>query len=98
MNANKFFLDTNIIVYTFDQTAPEKQKIAQNLLEDALIGKGIISYQVIQEFMNLALRKFQPSMSHTQAHRYLQQVLMPICDFYPSNDFWLFRNFRGKLL
>ena len=42
MSAKKFFLDTNIIVYTFDQTAPHKQKIAQQLLEQTLSGEGCI--------------------------------------------------------
>ena len=88
MNASKFFLDTNIIVYTFDITAPEKQNIAQGLLESALNNGGIISYQVIQEFMNLALRKFQPVMTHKQAQDYLREVLLIICDFYPTDDFY----------
>ncbi len=88
MNANKFFLDTNIIAYTFDKTATRKQAIAQQLLECALKNQGIISFQVIQEFMNLALRKFAPAMSHKQAHNYLQAVLLPICDYYPSDSFY----------
>ena len=40
MNANKYFLDTNIIAYTFDNTAQKKQKIAQQLLESALRNEG----------------------------------------------------------
>ena len=88
MNVNRFFLDTNIIVYTFDKTAPQKQNIAQGLLESALDNKGVISYQVIQEFMNLALRKFQPVMTYTQAQDYLREVLLIICDFYPTDDFY----------
>ena len=88
MSAEKFFLDTNIIAYTFDHSAPEKQKIAQQLLEQCLAGEGGISYQVIQEFTNIALRKFSPAMSVEQAQRYLQDVLNPICEFYPNEAFY----------
>lgn len=88
MSADSFFLDTNILVYTFDKTAPLKQQVAQHLLEEALRKRGIISYQVIQEFMNLALRKFTPVMTHDQASRYLSDVLLPICDYYPTDAFY----------
>jgi predicted nucleic acid-binding protein len=82
MSAAEFFLDTNVLVYTFDQTAPVKQAKAQALLEQALLGEGCISFQVIQEFLNLALRKFDPPMSEAQAHRYLKTILEPLCMVY----------------
>jgi len=88
MSAKKFFLDTNIVVYTFDQTAPHKQKIAQQLLEQSLLGGGCISYQVIQEFINIALRKFSPAMSIDQAQRYIADILTPICEYYPNEQFY----------
>jgi len=88
MNANYFFLDTNIIAYTFDKTAPEKQTVSQQLVEKALSNEGVISYQVIQEFINLALRKFSPPMTERQAKRYLQTVLLQICDYYPADIFF----------
>lgn len=79
MSGVEFFLDTNTLVYTFDRTAPEKQARAVQLLELALSGKGCISFQVIQEFLNLALRKFAPPMTEAQARRYLQTTLEPLC-------------------
>ncbi len=88
MSAKKFFLDTNILIYTFDKTAPEKQDISKQLIESALNNKGVISYQVVQEFMNIALRKFTPPMTNTQAQRYLADVLMPICSYYPIDNFY----------
>lgn len=88
MSAKRFFLDTNVIVYTFDHTAPQKQDVAQQLVEKSLTGEGCISYQVIQEFLNLALRKFSPHMSMSQAQRYLQNVLLPLCDYYPGEKFY----------
>lgn len=88
MSAKRFFLDTNVIAYTFDKSAPEKQITARQLLELSLAGKGFISYQVMQEFINISVRKFSPAMTAEQAQRYLQDVLMPICKFYPNEEFY----------
>lgn len=54
--SDRFFLDTNIFVYSFDQTAVVKAGKAVQLIRKALTTqKGIISYQVVQEFFNVAL-------------------------------------------
>ena len=85
----EFFLDTNILVYTFDETSPAKQARARELVEDALENRsGVISYQVTQEFLNVATRKFVPPLSADQALRYLQQVLEPLCSVFSSNDLY----------
>jgi predicted nucleic acid-binding protein len=81
----RFFLDTNILVYTFDSAAPRKRKIAHDLVAHALRDRnGIISYQVIQEFLNVALRKFAPPMSLSEAQSYLRRVLIPLCEVFPD--------------
>lgn len=80
-----FFLDTNILAYSFDLVAPQKQKIADQLLTDALeTQRGIISTQIVQEFINLALRKFARPMNVPECREYLQKVLLPLCRYYPS--------------
>ena len=57
---DKYFLDTSIFVYSFDKNFKEKQKIAQKLISNAVkSGKGVISYQIIQEFLNVATGKFK---------------------------------------
>jgi predicted nucleic acid-binding protein len=85
----RFFLDTNVLVYTFDSTAPGKQRIAQALVSRALKERsGIISWQVIQEFLNVALRKFAPPMSSLEAQTYLQRVLMPLCEVFPDSSLY----------
>ena len=88
---NKYFLDTNIIIYTFDSSNKSKQQKAQHLVEQALTNNiGHISYQVIQEFLNVATTKFLVPLSPLEAALYLEKVLIPLCDFYPSGDFYLF--------
>lgn len=81
----EFFLDTNIFVYTFDRQEPDKQAQARRLVERALgTGDGVVSSQVVQEFLNVALRKFERPLSDEQALRYLREVLDPLCSVFPS--------------
>ena len=81
----EFFLDTNIFVYTFDRREPKKQARARGLVERALgTGDGVVSSQVVQEFLNVALRKFERPLSDEQALRYLREVLDPLCSVFPS--------------
>jgi len=47
---DRVFLDTNILIYGYSVTEPEKQKVAEGVIET---GKSIISTQVIQEFSNI---------------------------------------------
>jgi len=85
----KFFLDTNILVYTFDATAPAKQQIARELVSTALhLQHGVISYQVVQEFLNVATRKFSPALTLTDANIYLNKVLMPLCELFPCMSYY----------
>ncbi|MBD3309523.1 PIN domain-containing protein [candidate division KSB3 bacterium] len=84
---DKYFLDTNIFVYSFDTLNPGKRKIALDIISKALTqSKGIISYQVIQEFMNVALRKFKVPLGSNDCQKYLTVVLEPICEVYSSID------------
>ena len=80
-----FFLDTNIVVYSFDLTQTGKQNTAKGIIEKALRSdEGIISFQVVQEFLNVATRKFSVPMPTTAASRYLREVLEPLCSVYPT--------------
>lgn len=84
-----FFLDTNIFAYLFDPTAPDKQYTANFLVERALqSGQGVISSQVVQEFLNLAGRKFAKSLNISAQHDFLRGVLLPLCAHYPSSGFY----------
>ncbi len=81
----KYFLDTNIFVYSFDQSQPEKRELALDLIAAALqSGDGLISTQVIQEFLNVATRKFATPMKTEDCRAYLTKVLHPLCQVYPD--------------
>jgi predicted nucleic acid-binding protein len=86
---DKFFLDTNLLIYSFDSREFTKQQQAQHLIVQALSNqKGIISFQVVQEFLNAARRKFANPLSATDCQTYLTQVLMPLCQAFPQLDLY----------
>lgn len=55
MNA-KVFLDTNILVYSYSSTEPQKQAIAQQLITES---NSYISTQVLTELCNIMTRKLK---------------------------------------
>ena len=84
-----FFIDTNIFVYTFDSRSPAKKSRALALIQKALeSGRGIISYQVIQEFLNVAGKKFKIPLNVQDQRLYLEEVLSPLCEIFPSTGFY----------
>jgi len=79
MSADKIFLDTNIFIYSFDSSVPIKQKIAKDLIGRATKNRtGTVSYQVIQEFYNVAFRKFSTPMSEAEAAFYFSNTFLPL--------------------
>jgi predicted nucleic acid-binding protein len=71
------FLDTNILVYSYDTVDLRKQEIAQTLVDRALDGNFIISGQVLAEFSSTLLHKMSPSMTPPGLTRILD-ALSPI--------------------
>lgn len=88
--SDRYFLDTNIIVYSFDRRSPRKCRTARELIRDALEhGTGTISYQVVHEFANIASRKFASPLSMDEIKGYFLKVLKPICTIYWTVDLFL---------
>lgn len=86
----RFFLDTNVFVYSFDASAPAKARRATELIRRAVAtGKGIVSYQVVQEFFNVALRRFAQPMTVAEAERYLATVFRPLLAVHASQSLYL---------
>jgi predicted nucleic acid-binding protein len=86
---DKYFLDTNLFVYSFDSNEPVKKSIARDLIQSSLKDKmGCISSQVIQEFLNVSSKKFDPPISYDDSLKYLNTVLAPLCEIYTSIDLY----------
>lgn len=88
--SDRFFLDTNIFVYSFDSAESAKSLRANELIRDALAsGKGVVSYQVVQEFLNVALRRFARPMTPLQTEQYLSITLIPLLAVHSSRSLYL---------
>jgi predicted nucleic acid-binding protein len=90
MNAlTRVFLDTNIFVYQFDHREPAKQKRAQTLIEHMVSdADGCISTQVVQEFLNVALKKHPETLTPPKLSRVINEILSPLCAHLPSPEFY----------
>jgi predicted nucleic acid-binding protein len=83
--SGRFFLDTNIFVYSFDVNSPKKTTQSTKLIRRAIeTGGGIVSYQVVQEFFNVALRRFAKPMSCSDAEQYLSTTFRPLLSVHSS--------------
>jgi predicted nucleic acid-binding protein len=60
--AERYFIDTNILVYTVTADAPAKQRAALDLLRQLHSStSGVLSTQVLKEYCNVALKKLKLS-------------------------------------
>ncbi|MBW1790036.1 MAG: PIN domain-containing protein [Deltaproteobacteria bacterium] len=86
---DKYFIDTNVFVYSFDQKDDDKRRKSNELIKNALLNhNGCISSQVIQEFINVATRKFISPMSIQDCEKYLKNVLSPLCQVFTSLELY----------
>lgn len=86
---DRYFIDTNIFVYSFDPRDKSKQKKAKEIIGTALSGhNGIISFQVIQEFISLAAKKFATPFASKEQLAYLEEVLDPLCAIHSSTELY----------
>ena|SRR6185437_13620845 len=77
--SGRAFLDTNLFVYAYDRRDAIKQSIALNLIRDLTESdEGVISYQVAQEFFNVALKQSKIAMPIADAQILLQDVFRPL--------------------
>ena len=69
-------------MYSFDVSSPKKAGQAKKLIKGAIeMRSGIVSYQVVQEFFNVALRRFSMPMSGVDAEQYFLttfRALLPV--------------------
>lgn len=74
--SDKFFVDTNILVYAHDRAAGVKHEQARSLIERLWnSGGGVLSTQVLQELCVNLRRKTAHPLSIEQTRRLLQDYL-----------------------
>ena len=84
MNAESF-IDTNIFVYQLERLDARKADIADGLIEHGIETQtACISFQVIQECINTAIRKAEVPLTEEELRKYLVDVLAPLCRVQPD--------------
>ena len=85
----RFFLDTNILVYAYDDHEPNKRSTAQNLLtKPTECDNGVLSVQVLGEFFNVVTRNLKNPMTTDEAWQIIttlsilpvQEIDLPMVD------------------
>ncbi len=82
---DKYFLDTNILIYSVDNLEMIKKNRSLALVNEGVISrKGVISWQVLQEFLNVATRKIETAFKPQDLNEYMKKILNPLCEIYPD--------------
>jgi predicted nucleic acid-binding protein len=73
---DKYFVDTNILLYAHDPSAGAKRDRARQLLEHLwTTGQGVLSTQVLQELYVNLRRKVKPPVAVDEIRRLVQDYL-----------------------
>ena len=81
------FLDTNVFIYLFDETNDHKREKAVRLVQESLENEtGCISYQVVQETINVITRKLNATPE--KARQILEDTLMPLWRVNPTRTLY----------
>jgi len=86
--SDKVFLDTNTVIYSYSEDEPEKQKIANDILEK-YSNQIIISNQVINELSNTLFRKFKLNADE------VRETVLELNDNFPIVNFNLQTQLKG---
>lgn len=86
MTMMPILIDTNILIYLYDQNQTDKQNKSKRVLEQLeLTCSGRLSVQVLAEFFSVSTRKLSPNLTPAEA---LEQInlfirLWPVFDLTP---------------
>lgn len=79
---DRVFMDTNILVYAYDQHDTQKQTKAQGLLTDGIKQENLfLSVQVLGEFFNVVTRHIPQPMTPNEAKEIINTLsILPVQD------------------
>ncbi len=84
------FIDSNIFVYMYDATNPVKQRAAREFVGMPISsGAASVSFQVVQETLNVLTRKLPMPMTVGDARRFLDEVLVPLWRVMPTQSLYV---------
>ena len=74
--ADKFFVDTNILIYAHDRSAGVKHQRARHAIESLwTTGQGVLSTQILQELCISLRRKLARPLPEDEVRRLIQDYL-----------------------
>src|SRR6266542_1360326 len=83
------FIDSNVVLYLFDEVNDLKRGVAETLVSQALeTDQASISFQVVQETLNVITRKLATPATPEDAQRFLDSVLAPLWRVMPSLELY----------
>ena len=83
------FIDSNVFIYLFDETDARKHETAKQIIKQALdTGSARISFQVVQETLNVLTCKLAVPLSAADARRFMESVLVPLWRVMPSQTLY----------
>lgn len=73
---DKIFIDTNVLVYAFDESEPKKREIAKKIFKEVLTGekKGVVSNQVLGELFCVLTKKVEKPIDSKIAKTIVQGI------------------------
>ena len=73
---DRVFVDTNVLVYAYDRSEPDKQQMALQVLNQLhATHSGVISTQVLSEFFVTVTRKLKPQLSPEDAYERIKNYV-----------------------
>jgi len=84
---DRIFLDTNLFVYAVDDSGSGKGTVARDVILESLQKKiGVVSHQVIQEFVNVTTYKFKQPISQKNCVLFLETYIYPMWKKLPTKE------------
>ena len=72
---DRSFIDSNVLIYSYDSADPHKQSVAAALIADILMqGNGAVSVQVLGEFFSSITRRIANPLSVEEAGRAVDAI------------------------
>lgn len=73
--SERVFLDTNVLVYAYDEDEPERRERALEILEGSgTTVRPVVSTQVLQEFYAVATRKLRRTLQGAELREALERI------------------------
>jgi predicted nucleic acid-binding protein len=83
MSDERYFLDTNVLVYANDSSDPDRRKVAAQLVGDGIrTGRAVVSSQILSEFWVTVTQKIRVPLgrdaAEAQIERFAAMTVVPI--------------------